>query len=89
MELSDHDDEDSNLDISLEEQNLPVWTVTYPKQPVANSSQRIRKTWNGAKEHVSPFHGKGQSKDALNLRYIIGPITAWQGMRHYMKFVSE
>jgi hypothetical protein len=89
MELSDHEDEESNLEINLEEQDIPVWTITYPKQPVGNSGQRLRKIWNGAKVHESPFHGKGQSKDALNLRYIIEPTAGWQAMRHYQKFVSE
>lgn len=83
-------DEDSDLEGSVEKQEV-VWTITYPKKPIANSSKRIRKLWDGAQKHESNFHGKNQSKQALDLRYIVEPSTSgtWLGMQNYTKCTSE
>ncbi|OBT40423.1 hypothetical protein VE00_08876 [Pseudogymnoascus sp. WSF 3629] len=83
-------DEDSDLEGSVEKQEV-VWTITYPKKPIANSSKRIRKLWDGAQKHESNFHGKNQSKQALDLRYIVEPSTSgtWLGMQNYTKCTIE
>lgn len=87
MDSSDFDEEDSDLENDLEEQDT-VWTIKYHKKPVRNSSKRVRKIWDEAQKHESSFHGKGQSKDALDLRYAVEPAT-WLGMQHYTKCTSE
>lgn len=83
-------DEDSDLEDIIEKPEV-VWTITYPKKPISNSSQRIRKLWNDAQKHESNFHGKGQAKEALNLRYIVEPSASgpWLGMQNYSKCTSK
>ncbi|KFY90193.1 hypothetical protein V500_05246 [Pseudogymnoascus sp. VKM F-4518 (FW-2643)] len=81
------DEEDSDLEADIQEQEA-IWTIKYYKKPIGNSSKRTRELWNGAQKHESSFHGKGQVKDALDLRYNVEPAT-WQGMQYYGKCVIE
>ncbi|KFY31319.1 hypothetical protein V493_01209 [Pseudogymnoascus sp. VKM F-4281 (FW-2241)] len=86
MDYSDVDADDSDLqDISEESDSEHIWTITYPKMPITNSSKRIRKLWDEAQKHESNFHGKGQSRNALDLRYTVGPAAKWLGMQDYSK----
>lgn len=87
MDSSGLDEEDSDLEDDQEEQEVE-WKITYHKKPIANSSDRIKKFWDGAQKHESNFHGKGQVKDALGLRYSVEPGT-WLGMQHYSKCTRE
>ncbi|KAL5345666.1 hypothetical protein ACLOAV_009420 [Pseudogymnoascus australis] len=87
MDSSGLDEEDSDLEDDQEEQE-PEWKITYHKKPIANSSDRIKKFWDGAQKHQSNFHGKDQVKDALDVRYTVEPGT-WLGMQHYSKCTLE
>lgn len=77
----------SDLEVDLEEQDT-IWSISYPRKPIANSSQRTKKRWEEAQVHDSNFHGKGQSKEALNLRYVVEPGT-WLGLQNYRKCTGE
>ncbi|KFY08472.1 hypothetical protein V492_06200 [Pseudogymnoascus sp. VKM F-4246] len=83
MDTSDSEVEDSDLGNDLDEQDTE-WTIKYAKKPIKNSSKRVRKIWEEAQKHESSFHGMGQNKDALDLRYSVEPAT-WQGMQTYTK----
>lgn len=87
VDSSKFDEEDSDLEADIQEQET-IWTIKYYKKPIGNSSKRTRELWNGGLKHESSFHGKGQSKDALSLRYNVEPAT-WVGMQYYGKCVSE
>ncbi|OBT70155.1 hypothetical protein VE03_00514 [Pseudogymnoascus sp. 23342-1-I1] len=82
-EMDPGPDEGSDREGDVEEQEVE-WKITYPKKPIANSSDRIKKLWDGAQKHESNFYGKGQIKEALNLRYNVEPGT-WSGMQRYAK----
>lgn len=89
-DLSDREDEEDYAEVQIyDDEDLPAWDITYPKSPATNSSKRIKSMWEEATEHTSPFHGKNQSKEALNLRYDIKPHLDWEDMRNYTKFVSK
>lgn len=87
MDSSDFDGDDSDSETNTEEQETK-WTMVYPRKPVAKSSKQAQKLWDDAQKHESRFHGKGQNKDALNLKYIVEPAT-WEGLQTYMKCTGE
>lgn len=84
---ADMDSSDSGQEDNADGQDI-IWTIEHLRNPVASTSRRVRKLWDKAQRHESPFQGKDQRKGALDLRYIVEPAT-WLGMRNYTECIGE
>ncbi|KFZ24926.1 hypothetical protein V502_00603 [Pseudogymnoascus sp. VKM F-4520 (FW-2644)] len=77
---ADMDSSESGPEDNADGQDI-IWKIEHLRRPVASTTKRVRKRWDKAQRHESPFHGKDQRKGALDLRYIVKPAT-WLGMRN-------
>lgn len=68
----------------------PKWKVLYPK---VNHPGKLRKAEQDLVDiavlQPSPFHGKGQPANALDIHYVVKPQEDWAAMKRYNSFVSE
>jgi hypothetical protein len=68
----------------------PKWKVIYPK---VNHTGKLSKSEQALVDSAvlqpSPFHGKGQPPNALDIHYVVKPQQEWSEMKRYNSFVSE